>query len=99
MTQEIDKASTSAIGLTDEQIDQTAKNVIELMDEVSRLPDDMPISQALASFFVIHVDHEGKVEPEQNATNYHLLRAVMQLEVRVLKLERKLRAAGDPDLT
>ena len=76
------------------KIDQAAENVTTIMDAIAALPERVPISKRLAASFGIHVDHEGNMYPPQDETNLELLRAVMDLETRIVALELALEMAG-----
>lgn len=80
--------------ISPETVDKIHELYMEMSDMVDRLPLEAAVGRELALFFAVHVDENGVMDPPQDPTNTAFLRAIVALEVRIMRIESALKSAG-----
>lgn len=93
MTEITPKATQNVVRLTEEQIAERINHTANL---AAALPEGMDVSRHLATSFGLHYDDSGNMDIPAATLQLEIVRAVMNLEGRIVALEQALRDAKIP---
>lgn len=77
-------------------VEEVAARVNATVNAAAGLPDGMTVTKHLSTAFAVHYDDSGKMDIPETVMQIEIVRAVANLEGRVVALEQALRDAKIP---
>ncbi|MFJ4224979.1 hypothetical protein [Microbacterium sp. NPDC089695] len=97
MTEDLEPTAPPLVpaGMTEEEKHEIiAKRLGQVSDTLSMIPLEAASSREFGFLFAVHIDEHGNMDPPKGQVDLQTFKSVLDLELRIVAIEKALRKAG-----